>query len=167
MNDLSTITQNAGAKSLLGLFMGVLAYFWNCVNELLVILFMLLIMDYLTGIVSGLLKGPGFNWDKAWRGALKKLMYGPVVILGFVVDYVLKFLTSGVGITLGFTGIFSIAVCIYLIGTEGFSIIQNLLTVGVPAPDFILKAFGLMRDQAGKLVKVAEEAAPDGGGGPQ
>jgi phage-related holin len=41
-----------------------------------------------------------------------------------------------------------------LIGTEGFSIIQNLLLIGVPAPEFLQKVFGLMRDNAGKLVKI-------------
>lgn len=149
------LTQNAGTKTFLGLITAVLIYFWNCITEVMVILLFVLVLDYVTGVVQGFLNG-GFSWSKAWRGILKKVMYGPVLILGFAADYIVLYLTENIGVEWGLSGVIGIAVCLYLIGTEGFSIIQNLLLIGVPSPEFLQKVFGLMRDSAGKLVKIPE-----------
>lgn len=149
------LTQNVGTKTFLGLITAVLMYFWNCITEVMVILLFVLILDYITGVVYGFLNG-GFSWEKAWKGIIKKVMYGPVLIMGFAADYIVLYLTENVGIEWGLSGVIGIAACIYLIGTEGFSIIQNLLLIGVPAPEFLQKVFGLMRDSAGKLVKISE-----------
>lgn len=149
------LTQNAGAKTFLGLIMAVLMYFWNCITEIMIVLLIVLILDYITGIVQGFLN-EGFSWGKAWKGILKKVMYGPILILGFAADYIILYLTNAVGVQWGLSGVVGIAACIYLIGTEGFSIIQNLLLIGVPAPDFLTKVFGLIRDNAGKLVKLKD-----------
>ncbi len=149
------LTQNAGTKTILGLITAVMVYFWNRITEIMVILFIVLIVDYITGVVQGLLNG-GFSWEKAWKGIIKKVMYAPVILIGFIGDFIIMYLAKQVNINLGFSGVIGLAVCIYLIGTEGFSIIQNLLMIGVPAPEFLLKIFGLMRDNAGKLVKISE-----------
>jgi toxin secretion/phage lysis holin len=147
------LTQNAGTKTLIGLMSAVFMYYWNCFTEVMVILFVVLILDYVTGIIQGLLNG-GFSWEKAWKGIVKKLMYGVVLIIALSVDFIIKYMTDSLGVDWGLSGMVGISVCIYLIGTEGFSILQNLLLIGVPAPDFLQKIFGLMRDNAGKLVKM-------------
>lgn len=147
------LTQNAGTKTLIGLMSAVFMYYWNCFTEVMVILFVVLILDYVTGIIQGLLNG-GFSWEKAWKGIVKKLMYGVVLIIALSVDFIIKYMTDSLGVDWGLSGMVGISVCIYLIGTEGFSIIQNLLLIGVPAPDFLQKVFGLMRDNAGKLIKM-------------
>ena len=149
------LTQNAGTKTILGLITAVMAYFWNRITEIMIILFIVLIVDYITGVVQGLLNG-GFSWEKAWKGIVKKVMYAPVMLIGFIGDYIIMYVAQQINVDLGFSGVIGLAACIYLIGTEGFSIIQNLLLIGVPAPEFLQKVFGLMRDSAGKLVKISE-----------
>lgn len=149
------LTQNAGTKTLLGLITAVLIYYWNCFTEIMIILFVVLILDYVTGLIQGLLNG-GFSLEKAWKGIIKKLMYGVVLIIALSVDFIIMYMAETLGADWGLQGMVGIAVCLYLIGTEGFSIIQNLLLIGVPAPDFLQKIFGLMRDNAGKLVKISE-----------
>jgi len=156
------LIQNAGTKTFLGLCCVVLSYFRDAMNEVFIILLGVLILDYLTGIINGLLNG-GFSLEKALKGVVKKLSYGFVVALGFVIDFLIFYLASMGYPALGFTGIFGVAVCIYLIGTEGFSTIQNVLQIGVPAPSWLQKAFGLMRDNAGKLVKLTDAAVTLGG----
>ena len=154
------LTQNAGTKTFIGLITAVLMYFWNCITEVMVILLIVLVLDYITGLVQGCLNG-GFSWDKAWKGILKKVMYGPVIIMGFVADYIIMYLVKNLGMEWGLSGAIGIAACVYLIGTEGFSILQNLLLIGVPAPDFLQKIFGLMRDNAGKLIKIPPKSGED------
>lgn len=46
------------------------------------------------------------------------------------------------------------AVCIYFIGSEGYSALQNLLLWGTKGPDLLLKIFSLIRDAGGKIIKV-------------
>lgn len=149
------LTQNAGAKTFIGLLTAVLLYFWDCITEVMIILLVVLVLDYITGIVQGFLNG-GFSWEKAWKGIVKKVMYGPVIVMGFAADYIIMYLVQNLGVEWGLSGVVGIAACLYLIGTEGFSIIQNLLLIGVPAPDFLQKVFGLIRDNAGKLIKLSD-----------
>ncbi len=154
VSGISNLSENAETKSILGLFTGVLLYFRNSITEIFVILLILLLLDYITGVVQGMIVSGGFSWEKAWMGVVKKLMYAPILILGLAADYVIKYMAEGIGIQFGISGLIGIACCIYLIGTEGFSIIQNLLLLGIPAPEFIQKIFGLMKDQAGRIVKM-------------
>lgn len=149
------LTQNAGAKTFIGLITAVALYFWQCITEVMIILLVVLVLDYITGIVQGFLNG-GFSWEKAWKGIVKKVMYGPVIVTGFAADYIIMYLVQNLGVEWGLSGVVGIAACLYLIGTEGFSIIQNLLFIGVPAPDFLQKVFGLIRDNAGKLIKLSD-----------
>ena len=158
------MTQNVGTKTFLGLCCSVLIYFWQAINEVFIILLVLMILDYLTGVVAGMFIH-GFSWQKAWTGVLKKVMYGPLLILGFSADYTLIYLTKAANFGISYSGVIGIAACIYLIGTEGFSVVQNLLKIGVPAPEFLLKVFGLIRDSAGNLVQVQEKKCPPPEGG--
>ena len=63
-------------------------------------------------------------------------------------------MAEGFGIIIPVKAILGIAVTLYLIGTEGFSICKNLILVGVPVPEWFGKFFGLVKDQAGKFVTI-------------
>lgn len=52
------------------------------------VLFVMLIVDYLTGITNSVLKGDNFNYKKAIDGILKKINYIYVLIASFSFDLV-------------------------------------------------------------------------------
>lgn len=155
MERIGNIGENMGTKTLMGLVAGVFGYLAGRMTELIIVLAIMIILDYILGIVAGL-KTKGFNSKTALWGTVKKLCYGILVMLGFLIDFVIKFAAENAGVAIPISGVFGFAVIIYLIGTEGFSCIQNLLLIGVNVPAFIEKAFGLLRDTAGNLVKVNE-----------
>lgn len=147
----------AGTKGILGIIMTVFVYLSGCFNELLVILAMFIIMDYILGILAAFKTKKQFDKEIALWGAVKKLLYAVVLVIGFSIDFIIIYLSHNAGIELPVKSLFGIAVTVYLLGTEGFSNIRNLMILGVPSPKFLLQFFGLIKDQAGKIVPMPKE----------
>ena len=148
----STVT-----KGFIGLVAGVFSYLGGCINEIVIILALLVIMDYILGIAAVFMQGKQFDGNLALKGAFKKALYAFVIVLGYLGDYLIIYMAEGFGIIIPVKAILGIAVTLYLIGTEGFSICRNLILVGVPVPEWFGKFFGLVKDQAGKFVTIPEE----------
>lgn len=144
------MVENVGTKGVIGLTFGVFGYFYNCINEMLVILGVLMVMDYISGLTAAF-KTKSFNADIGRWGLIKKLFYAFIVLMGFIIDYIIVYLSKNVGIDLPFNALFGIVITLYLIGTEGFSMCQNLIIIGLPVPEIVSNAFGLIKDQAGKI----------------
>ena len=135
------------SKGILGSILCVATYLINCVNEILIVLSILVIIDYLLGIITKAIL-PG-NWDKkiSVRGAVKKIGYMICVLVSFLVDYVIMWLTNQCGIKFNTGGLFGVAVTCYFIGTEGLSILSHLHILGVPDIPFLSNAFTKLRDE--------------------
>ena len=143
-------------KSFLGVMAGVFGYLAGCINEMVIILALLVIMDYILGIAAVFMQGKQFDANLALKGAFKKALYAFVIVLGYLGDYMIHYMANGFGVVIPVKAILGIAVTLYLVGTEGFSICKNLILVGVPVPDWFAKFFGLVKDRAGKFVTIPE-----------
>jgi phage-related holin len=148
--------ENVGVKSILGVITSVFMYLAGCFNELLVILAVFMIMDYPLGILVAFKKKKQFDKDLAIWGAIKKLLYAGVLIMGFSADFIIIYLANNAGIVLPVKSLFGVATTVYLLGTEGFSNIRNFMLLGLPAPKILLQFFGLIKDQASKIVPMPE-----------
>ncbi len=149
--------ESIATKGLFGVVAGVFGYLAGCLNEIVIILALLVIMDYILGIAAVFMQGKQFDGNLALKGAFKKALYAFVIVLGYLGDYMIHYVSDGFGIVIPVKAILGLAVTLYLIGTEGFSICKNLILVGVPVPDWLLKFFGLVKDQAGKIVPIKEK----------
>jgi len=141
-------------KGTIAVITGVFSYLAGCINELVIVLAMLVIMDYILGIAAVFMQEKQFDSKLALKGAFKKALYAFVIVLGYLGDYMIHYVSEGFGVVIPVKAILGIAVTLYLIGTEGFSICKNLILVGVPVPDWLLKFFGLVKDEAGKIVPI-------------
>jgi phage-related holin len=148
------MSQNVGSKSIIALFAAVGGYLYNSLTEMIAVLTILMILDYVVGILAAIKQGQKFDKEKALWGAAKKALYGAVLIVAYLGDYIIIYLTQNAGISLPIKGFLGIAVTLYLIGTEGFSNVQSFIVLGLPAPVFLLKFFGLIRDHAGKIIEM-------------
>lgn len=153
--------ESIATKGFFGVVAGVFGYLAGCLNEIVIILALLVIMDYILGIAAVFMQGKQFDSTLALKGAFKKALYAFVIVLGYLGDYMIHYVSDGFGVVIPVKAILGLAVTLYLIGTEGFSICKNLILVGVPVPDWLLKFFGLVRDQAGKLVPIGEAGKED------
>jgi toxin secretion/phage lysis holin len=146
-----------GTKSIIGLFVSVISFILGKITALVVVLAFLIALDYLTGVIAGMCQGEKFDAKKALAGAAKKAAYIILLIIGFLGDYVIYYAITEAGIQWGDVWVLSIALSFYLIGTEGFSCLRNLVLIGIPVPEFMLRFFGFVRDESGKLVKLPEK----------
>ena len=147
------LLQALETKTFLGSLVMIIAYISDSMHEVFVILGVFMILDYITGIICGLVKNGGFNYRKGITGALKKLSYLVLILVTILVEYLIVYMTENAGFNIKIGRSITMAVYIYLIGTEGLSIIQNLIILGIPVPAFMIKLFGLVRDASGNIIK--------------
>jgi toxin secretion/phage lysis holin len=145
--------EEATMKSILGIIAGVFGYLVGSFNALLVVLAILMIIDYLTGVTLAL-KNREFDPALGVWGAVKKLFYVLIVLMGFLADYTILYICENAGMDFSTKGLLGIAVTLYLIGNEGLSIIKNWVVLGLPVPPFLRTVFGYMKDASGKIVKI-------------
>lgn len=126
---------------------GAVVGFFSGIPPLIWVLLGMMTMDYITGIICGLMKkskkteGGGISSSVARDGILKKVQILIVVLVAVLADHAV---TMGAGIEFAaVTG----ATCLWFIASEGMSIIENAATMGVKVPGILLKALEIMRDK--------------------
>ena len=139
-----------GIKGTIAAVTGVIAYLVGCLNELVVILVILMILDYATGVIAAYFKKELSSW-RGLRGILKKFSFMLLVILGFLIDFVAMHLIEKTGIQFDTHGIFGIATTCWLIGNEGLSILENTAIIGLPIPPFLKPALAKLKNQVEEM----------------
>lgn len=140
-------------KTGLGVVSGLLLWMSNQFNEILIILVILMIFDYILGVTAALKSGAWDPHEGIW-GAIKKACYGILVACGYLADYIINFMSDKMHIPFQSPALFGLMVVVYLIGNEGLSLFRNLIFIGVPVPPFLLNVFGYFKDESGKLAKI-------------
>lgn len=101
---------------------GVLSYLYGDMNGLIIALFVVIVLDYTTGIVkAGILHE--LSSEIGFKGILKKMLILLVVAMAHVIDFCV-----GSGETWR-----NIAIVFYICN-EGISILENAVTCGLPVP---------------------------------
>ena len=139
-------------KSIIGTIACVAGFIKGSFNELLVILAIFMVCDYISGTVLALSRGE-FSVKKGLLGAIKKLFYIFLVLMGFLLDLLVTIAGSKLGLSIETMGALGIAVNCYLIGTEGLSVLESLVALGLPVPGFLKKALGIIKERSDKSKK--------------
>lgn len=141
-----------GIKALMA---GIGAYLSVKLGILLPVLIMLtivIIIDYGTGILDAKKRGEINSKTGMW-GIVKKVLYGVTVAVGMVVDWIIFNMASNIGINIPVATFFGLLAAIWLIINELISILENLTRLEVPLPAFLIKVV--------KDFKVAVEKSGD------
>ena len=116
------------------LCVGVCSYMYGNMNGLLIALFVAIVLDYITGLLRA-----GINKELSsaigFKGILKKMLILVVVALAHVIDNCV-----GSGETWR-----NIAIVFYICN-EGLSILENIVSCGVPIPEKIKEALEAMQN---------------------
>ena len=98
-----------------------------------------MIIDYITGMISAW-HSSELSSKKGIFGIIKKTSYLALVCVGMGVDWLIYSGLKQVGIIdLNYTIFFGLLVTIWLIINELISILENLGSIGVPLPMFLIK----------------------------
>lgn len=110
------------------------------------LLIITMLIDYISGMSKAYING---EWSSkvGFKGIVKKLGYIGVVIVAAVMDWVIYSGLKGVGISIGMSYYLGLIVTIWLLINECISILENLGSIGVPLPGFLIK--GIKKLQKG------------------
>lgn len=136
---------------------GAVASFFCGLPAIMWVLIAVMTLDYITGLICGVMgvseKTPHGHLasSEAFKGLLKKAVIIIVVLLAALLD---KAVTMSAGIEFAaVTG----ATCLWFIASEGISILENVVKMGIKVPSVLLKVLELMKSKGD-----GEEHPPDG-----
>ena len=101
---------------------GVIAYWLGGLDEILICLMALIVIDYITGVLSAI-HSQTLNSDTGYKGIIKKVAILLVVAVSFVIEKATgsEFLIREITI-------------MFFIANEGLSILENVAEIGIPLP---------------------------------
>lgn len=146
------MTDEFMTKGIFGALIAVFSFINGCVSEIIIVLAILMIFDYITGILIAK-KNNKFSQQKGVWGAIKKLSYLMIVITGYLADITINHFASIIGLNFITHGALGFAVIFYLIGNEGLSLYENWIKLGLPAPLFLSNLFTNFKIMSNNLVK--------------
>ena len=122
--------------------LGVLAIPW-------LMLLLLNLIDYASGISAAKYRNPT---DKkpvksciALRGIQKKVCMHGLVIIGCLIDWLIKSSITNAGWGIPYPPVFAIAIALWLTFNEIISVLENMEDIGTPIPPFLKPIMQMMR----------------------
>jgi len=140
-------------KGILALIGVVISFITGSISIPMIVLLILIILDYILGILAAVKEEQKFDVSKAVWGAVKKVGYAIVILFAILVDLLLIQGINEIGLEMPFRAIFSVAATVYLCGIEFFSGCRHLITLGVPVPQFLVKFAEFLRDKTEKVME--------------
>lgn|SRR5574344_1502020 len=113
-----------------------LAIYFNALAVPLIILIIIMICDYVSGMVKAYMTSQ-LSSKIGIKGIIKKLCYMITVVVAMSVDYILSLGLSTININISNNMTVAMIVTIWLILNEMISILENLAVIGVPLPKFL------------------------------
>ena len=146
---MKTQTVKIGVSTLLAAIAGV----YSRLAVPFFVLCALMFADYTTGMIKSWQKGTLCS-KIGLMGVFKKLSYGLGVVAAVGVDYVVSTISQSFGYDTRLKPFFALLCAVWLIINECISITENLVEIGVPMPNFLVKV-------AKRLKKGVEDMGDD------
>lgn len=127
--------QQFGFNAAIGILGATIQYMFGGWNDLVQLFFLLIVVDYVTGLAASLKMGKGLSSAKGFWGIWKKGIMILIVMIGHRFDVLL-------GIELFMTGFIY-----FYMANELVSITENCGHLGVPLPNKIRKLIDVLRDK--------------------
>ena len=105
------------------------------------------VIDYATGLMATPKRGEKIKSYKSIRGIMKKVCMWLLVVVGVIIDQLIKYAADTVGIAIPFTFLVACIVAIWLICNEIISILENIADIGGPNIPFLSKIVYYIKEQ--------------------
>jgi toxin secretion/phage lysis holin len=120
----------------------------------LCILTIMMIVDYITGMLASKVesmdhpddKSYGWSSKKGAKGIIKKVGYLSAIAVAMVVDYVIATVSNKLNIQMPVTALFGLLVAVWYLLNELLSIIENAGRMGAPVPEWLSKYISVLKD---------------------
>lgn len=127
---------------------------------ILMLLMFVMVVDYSTGMIKARYLGEIESRKGMW-GVIKKAMYAVVVSVAMISDWIIINVAERIGVNIPLTTFFGLLVAIWLIVNECISILENLIKLEVPMPNFLKSLVSRLKivveEQGDKVVEGIKE----------
>lgn len=96
------------------------------------------IIDYITGLMASKHRHEQINSYKSIDGIIKKVCMWLLVVVGAVVDVLIKYTTQTMGFSIQIPFIVATLVAVWIVVNEIISILENLVDIGIDLPPFLM-----------------------------
>ena len=115
------------------------------------------IIDYVTGLMAAKNRKDGtISSYQSIKGITKKVCMWLLVVVGAIIDQLIKYAVATLGFTFPFTFLIACVVAIWIICSELISILENMIDIGVSIPSFLLPLVKNIKSQAEAMTGVEE-----------
>lgn len=151
MNELNGI--KAGVTGVLAMISALLG------NLYVPVLLMVLcnVIDYATGLMAVGSRKEELSSYRSIKGIMKKVCMWLLVVVGAIVDELIKYAASVGTVKLPFTFFVACVVAIWIICSELISILENMVDIGVSLPPFLMPIIKLIQKQSEEAATVPVE----------
>lgn len=114
------------------------------------------VIDYTTGLMAVSNRKEELSSYRSIKGITKKVCMWLLVVVGAIVDELIKYAGKTVGIEIPVHFLVACVVAIWIICSELLSILENINDIGVNLPPFLMPLIELIQKQAEEKAKVGE-----------
>lgn len=125
-------------KTLLTGVFGALFSLFGLLTVPLILLLTSNIIDYITGLMATSNRNEKISSYKSFKGIRKKISMYLLIIVGFMIDIIIDYGVTNLGLQFNFPNIFACVIAIWLVCNEILSILENLVDIGAPIPTFLM-----------------------------
>ena len=115
------------------------------------------ITDYITGLLASKYRDKPLDSNLGIKGIFKKIGMWLLVLVGFMMDCLVKYSVSQLGIELSFDCLIACVVAIWIVCNEFISILENLNDMGVALPPFLQPIIERIRKQAENKIQIEKK----------
>lgn len=115
------------------------------------------IIDYVTGLMAIPSRDGKLSSYRSMRGITKKVCMWLLVVVGAIVDELIKYAGESVGIKVPVDFLVACVVAIWIICSELISILENIVDIGVTLPPFLMPLIDLIKQQTEEKANVGGE----------
>lgn len=137
------------AKILTSLLTGLLASFWSLYGAIIICVCVVIIMDFISGIVSALASGEKISSVVGYKGFWKKCALILALAFGIFLDAFIPIMLGVITLEIPFTMPIGTIVGCYIVINEAISITEN---INKAAPTALPKWIKKMLEGAGKTI---------------
>lgn len=115
------------------------------------------VIDYATGLMATPNRNCGISSYRSMRGIFKKVAMWLLVVVGVIIDLLLKYTSETLGITLPFDYLFACIVAVWITCNELISILENMIDIGISIPAFMMPLVKHIRSQVDEITEPLTE----------
>ena len=123
------------------------------------------VIDYVTGLLAVSQRKEELSSYRSLKGIVKKVGMWLLVVVGAIVDELVRYAGTTVGVEVPVRFLFACVVAVWLICSELISILENIIDMGVALPPFLLPVIKLIQKQAEEKAKMSPDDGEKASGG--